>query len=86
MHTTTKQLGILVIVGLLALVAGSALAQMNVTFDEYGVGTLNGNSLPYSISADPLSGLSTFDVSTAVSGTSWRLVPHGGDSDPTNHQ
>ncbi len=41
------------------IVADNALAQINVTFDEYGVGTFNNTPLPYGIAVEPLSGLST---------------------------
>jgi hypothetical protein len=59
MKTTTKLLGILLVFGLLTLVAGNVSAQFNVQIDEYGVGTLNGNPLPYGIVPDTISGLST---------------------------
>jgi hypothetical protein len=64
MKTTTKLLGILVVIGLLTFVAGNVSAQMNVQIDEYGVGTLNGAPLPYSIAPDPLSG--TLNLSTLM--------------------
>ncbi len=60
MKTTTKQIGIFVVFGLLTLVAGSVSAQpYNVQIDEYGVGTSNGNPLPFGFATDPLSGLTT---------------------------
>jgi hypothetical protein len=64
MKTKTTQFGLFVVFGLLTLVAGSTSAQQIVQFDEYGVGTLNGNPLPFYIAPspfaiDPISGLST---------------------------
>jgi hypothetical protein len=59
MKTTTKQIVIILVIGLLTLVAGSVSAQQNVKIDEYGTGTLNGNPLPFGIVPDPISGLST---------------------------
>jgi hypothetical protein len=60
MKTTRKLRGILLVVGLLTLVAGSVSAQpYNVQFDEYGVGTCNGIPLPFSMAPDPLDGITT---------------------------
>jgi PEP-CTERM motif len=64
MKTTTKLIGILTVFSLLMLVAGNVSAQMNVKIDEYGVGTLNGAPLPFSIAPDPLSG--TLNLSTLM--------------------
>ena len=61
MQTMRKQIGILVVLGLLALVAGSVSAQnLNIQLDEWGNGVFNGSSLPFVPSAvDPLSGQAT---------------------------
>jgi PEP-CTERM motif len=60
MKTTIKLMGILAIFSLLTLVAGIVSAQsLKVQIDENGVGFSNGIALPYSISQDPISGLST---------------------------
>jgi hypothetical protein len=60
MKTTTKLIGILLVFGLVALVAGSVSAQsLKVQFDENGVGSSNNIPLPYSIAQDPLSGYFT---------------------------
>jgi PEP-CTERM motif len=60
MKARLKLIVILVVFGMLTLVAGIVSAQpYNVQFDEYGVGTSNGNSLPYGMATDPISGLTT---------------------------
>jgi hypothetical protein len=57
----TAQIGILAALALLSFAAGRAPAQnLNVTFDEYGNGFLNGSALSFtSSSTEPFSGQST---------------------------
>jgi hypothetical protein len=61
MQTMHKQLGILVLFGLLTTFASSRLAQgSNIQFDEWGNGTDNGTPLPpFSMATEPLSGMTT---------------------------
>jgi hypothetical protein len=81
---TTKQIGILAVFGLLALVAGNAAAQFNVQIDEYGTGTVNGNPLPFSVSLEPLSGMSTLMYQLPFPVVRGDLVLDEGTTPPTH--
>ena len=60
MQTINKTIGCLVLLSLLSLVSSRASAQVtNVLFDEYGNGFVNGVSLPFSVTTEPLSSIAT---------------------------